>query len=117
MEIFNGILVVLLIVGFGLVFGGALAQLPAAKRGEGRVQPIVLWGVILLLVTGLALVGMMYALGGSPDNVKIAVKLVVLLALAGHVFGIRKKTGVAPAGFYVIAGLALLNALIAVLWT
>lgn len=95
MEILNGILVVLHIVGFGLVFGGAIAQLPAAKRGEGRVQPIIVWGVIVLLVTGLALVGLQYALGTPPDNMKITVKFLVLLALAGHVFGIRKKTSVA----------------------
>lgn len=117
MEILQGILIVLHLVGFAMVFGGALASLPAAKRGEGRVPAIVVWGVVVLLVSGLTLVGMMYALNEQPDNAKIAVKFVVLLLLAGHVFGVRKKTSLAPAGFFVMAGLALANALVAVLWT
>lgn len=116
MDILKGLLIVLHLVGFAMVFGGALAQLPAAKRGEGRVPGLVVWGVVLLLVTGLALVGVAYGLGTPPDNLKITIKSVVLVALAGHVFGIRKKTSVAPAGFIVIAGMALANALLAVLW-
>ena len=117
MDIVKGIFVVLHIVGFAMVFGGALSQLPAVKKGTARVLPIVLWGAILLLVTGLALVGLVYATGGSPDNMKIGVKLLVLLALIGHIFGVRKKTDLSAAGLYVMSGLALLNVGIAVLWT
>jgi len=116
MEIVKGILVVLHIVGFALVFGGALAQIPAAKKGTARVLPIMLWGALLLLVTGLALVGMTYALGGAPNNAKIGVKLIVLLALIGHIFGVRKKESLSAGGLYAMAGMALVNAGIAVLW-
>lgn len=116
MEIVKGILVVLHIVGFGLVFGGAIAQLPAVKKGAARVLPVMLWGALLLLVTGLALVGMIYALGGQPNNIKIGVKLLVLIALIGHIFGVRKKESLSAGALYSIAGMALVNAGIAVLW-
>ncbi|MGJ0202935.1 hypothetical protein [Leucobacter sp. gxy201] len=116
MEILQGILVVLHIVGFALVFGGALGQLPNVKKGMARVQPFMLWGALLLLVTGLALVGMTYALGGQPNNMKIGVKLIVLLALIGHIFGVRKKESLSAGGLTAMAGMALVNASIAVLW-
>ncbi|KAF5291815.1 hypothetical protein FQR65_LT20405 [Abscondita terminalis] len=103
MEIVRGILIVLHIVGFGLVFGGAVGQLSAVKRGAARVLPIMLWGALLLLVTGLALVGMIYALDeNGPNNFKIAVKLVVLLALIGHIFAVRKKENLSAASLYAI---------------
>lgn len=117
MDIVKGILVVLHIVGFAMVFGGALAQLPAVKKGAARVLPIMLWGALLLLLTGLLLVGMTYALGGAPNNAKIGIKLIVLLALIGHIFGVRKKENLSAAALYVIGGLALTNAGIAVLWS
>lgn len=117
MEIVKGILVVLHLVGFAAVFGSAIVQFAVARKGgPARVLPIMLWGAILLLVTGLALVGMIYALGGQPNNMKIGIKLIVLLALTGHIFGVRKKESVSAGGFGVIAGMALANAAIAVLW-
>ena len=116
MEIVKGILVVLHIVGFGLVFGGAIAQLPAVKKGAARVQPVMLWGAFLLLITGLLLVGMIYALGGAPNNMKIGVKLIVLLAMIGHIFGVRKKENLSAGALYPLAGMAGVNAGIAVPW-
>ncbi|MBL3687456.1 hypothetical protein D3248_10915 [Leucobacter zeae] len=118
MDIVRGVLVVLHIVGFGLVFGGAVGQLSAVKRGAARILPAMIWGALLLLVTGLALVGMAYAMGNGEfvNNAKIGVKLVVLLALIGHVFGVRKKESLSAGGLYALAGMALLNAGIAVLW-
>lgn len=116
MEIVNGILVLLHLVGFAMVLGGAVSQLPRAKEGAARIQPTMLWGVILLFITGLALVGMQYALGTSPDNAKIAVKFFVLLVLTGHVFSIRKKESISTGALWAIAGMALLNAALGVLW-
>ncbi|MFT4232018.1 MAG: hypothetical protein QM606_04470 [Leucobacter sp.] len=117
MEIVKGILVVLHLVGFAAVFGGAVVQFVAARKGgPARVLPLMVWGALLLLVTGLALVGMIYAMGGHPNNLKIGVKLIVLLALTGHIFGVRKKESVSAGGFGAIAGMALFNAAIAVLW-
>lgn len=116
MEIVKGVLVVLHLIGFAMVFGGAVAQVPAAKLGKARVLPVMLWGAIVLLVTGLCLVGSIYALGGEPNNIKIAVKLVVLLALVGHLFSLRKKESISAGALWAVIGMATVNAGIAVLW-
>ncbi len=116
MEIVKGILLVLHIIGFGAVFGSTLAQLTNVKKGTAKVANGILHGALLLLVTGLALVGMVYATGGSPDNAKIGVKLLVLIALFVVVLVTRKKEPVSGGVLGAIAGLAVLNVAIAVLW-
>jgi len=110
------ILIVLHIAGFGLVFGAAIGQFSAVKQGLARITPAIMWGALLLLVTGLALVGMIYANGGEPNNMKIGVKLIVLLGLLGHIFGLRKKESISAGALGGVALLALVNASIAVLW-
>ncbi|MBK0419692.1 hypothetical protein JD276_11670 [Leucobacter sp. CSA1] len=116
MEILKGVLVVLHIVGFGVVMGGALAQLPNVKAGTAKVSKGILHGSLLLLVTGLALVGMLYALGGAPNNAKIGVKTVVLLAIIVLVLVNRKKPSVSGGVLGAIAGLSVVNVCLAVLW-
>ncbi|MHA3722813.1 hypothetical protein ACXR2T_02940 [Leucobacter sp. HY1910] len=117
MEIVKGILVVLHIVGFGVVFGGALAQLPRVKEGAAKISAGMMHGAWLLLATGLLLVGMTYALGGKPDNAKIGVKLIVLLAIIVLVLINRKKPQVSGGIIGALAGLSAVNVAIAVLWS
>lgn len=117
MEIVKGILVVLHIVGFGVVFGGALGQLPNLKKGTAKVTAGILHGSSLLFATGLLLVGMTYALGGQPNNAKIGVKLVVLLVIIALVLINRKKPQVSGGVIGAIAGLSAVNVALAVLWS
>ena len=116
MEILKGVLVVLHIIGFGVVMGGALAQLPNVKLGTAKVSKGILHGSLLLLVTGLALVGMVYALGGTPNNAKIGVKLLVLIAIIVLVIVNRKKEKISGGVLGAIAGLSAVNVALAVLW-
>ena len=116
MEILKGILVALHIIGFGVVFGGALAQLPRVKEGAAKVSAGMLHGATLLLITGLALVGMIYALGGQPNNAKIGVKLVVLIGLFVLILVNRKKEKVSGGVLGAIAGLTALNVALAAIW-
>lgn len=116
METLKGVLVVLHIIGFGVVMGGALAQLPNVKKGTAKVTGGLLHGSLLLLVTGLALVGMLYAVGGEPNNAKIGAKTLVLLLLIVLVLVNRKKERVSGGVLGAIAGLATLNVALAVLW-
>ena len=116
MEIVKGILVVLHIVGFGVVLGGALAQLPAVKSGTAKISNGILHGALLLLVTGLALVGITYALGGEPNNAKIGVKTLVLAAIFVVVLIGKRKDAVSGGALGAIAGLSALNVTLAVLW-
>ena len=116
MDLVRGVLLVLHIIGFGAVFGTSLAQLTRLKSGAATVSNGILHGALLLLVTGLALVGMVYAGGGQPDNMKIGVKLAVLIVLFVVVLVNRKKQATSGAVLGTIAGLATLNVAIAVLW-
>src|SRR5690554_1717923 len=116
MEILKGILVVLHIIGFGVVFGSTLAQLPAVKDARARITPGILHGANLLFITGLLLVAMIYALGGQPNNAKIGVKLIVLIAIMVIIIVNRKKPHVSGGVLGAIAGLSALNVVFAVLW-
>lgn len=117
MEIVKGILVVLHIVGFGVVLGGTLAQLPAVKLGKARILPGVMHGAWLLLATGLLLIGTIYMMGGQPNNMKIGVKLIVLLGIIVTILMNRKKENVPTGVLGAIAGLSIVNVCLAVLWT
>ena len=116
MEIIQGILVVLHLVGFGVVLGGTLAQLPAVKLGTARILPGVMHGAWLLLATGLLLVGMMYMMDREPNNTKIGVKLMVLIGIIVLILVNRKKESVSGGVLGAIAGLSVLNVCLAVLW-
>lgn len=116
MEIVKGILVVLHLLSFGVVMGTAIAQLPAVKAGAAKLSNGMLHGSLGLLVTGLALVGMIYALGDQPNNAKIGVKTLVLVALIVVIIMNRKKESVSGGVLGAIAGLASLNVALAVLW-
>lgn len=116
MEILKLILVVLHIIGFGVVFGGALAQLPRVKEGAARITSGMLHGSTLLFATGLLLVGMIYALGGEPNNAKIGVKLLVLIAIIVLILVNRKKSHVSGGVLGAIAGLSAVNVALAVMW-
>ena len=116
MDIVKGILVVLHIIGFGVVFGSALAQLPNVKRGTARITAGILHGATLLFATGLLLVASIYLLGGEPNNAKIGVKTIVLIAIIVLILANRKKERVPGGVLGAIAGLAAVNVALAVLW-
>lgn len=117
MEILRNILLVLHFVGFAAILGGVLAQLTTAARGRGRVLPAIMHGAWLQLISGIALVGVIQgAQLGEIDNIKIAVKLVVLIVITVIAFLNRKKETAAGWVLPVIGGLTLLNVLIAVFW-
>lgn len=116
MEIVMSVLVVLHILSFGVVMGGALAQIPAVKLGTAKISNGILHGSLALLVTGLALVGMIYALNGSPNNAKIGVKTLVLIVMIVLVLVNRKKEKISGGVLGALAGLASLNVALAVIW-
>lgn len=119
MDIVAKILVVLHIVGFGVVFGGALAQLPNLKKGAAKVSAGMMHGSWLLLATGLLLVGVAEMGEGDSglNHMKIGVKLVVLLAIIVLVLVNRKKPQVSGGVIGAIAGLSAVNVCLAVLWS
>ncbi len=116
MEILKGVLVIIHIIGFAAVFGTALSQIPAAKAGRGAIVPGLFHGLNTMFLTGLLLVVFKYMLDEPVDNLKISLKMVVLIAMVALTLFNRKKPDVSAGTFGAIAGLGVLNVVIAVLW-
>ncbi|GIG39090.1 hypothetical protein [Cellulomonas phragmiteti] len=114
MDVVYGVLVVLHLLGWAMVFGGVLAGLRKATLTPGALH-----GVLTALLTGLVLVGLASSgvAGQAPDHVKIAVKLVVALVVTALVVvGHRQPRRVTRGYLGAIAGLTALNVAVAVLW-
>ncbi|UZN02131.1 hypothetical protein [Cellulomonas sp. S1-8] len=114
MDVVYGVLVVLHLLGWAMVFGGVLAGMKGVTLNPGAFH-----GVLTALVTGILMVGLASSgvAGREPDNVKIAVKLVVALAVTAMVvLGWRNPERITRGWLGGIAGLTALNVAIAVLW-
>ncbi|ORW63608.1 Fe-S protein [Mycolicibacter senuensis] len=117
MDVLRHVIVLLHIVGFAVIFGALAAQ---GFERRFQLTPLMDYGVVLSLLTGLAL-----AAPWPADVVlnypKIGTKLVILVAL-GAVLGIgrarqRRSGGDAPrALFYAAGALTLTAAGLAVIW-
>lgn len=121
MELVYDLVVVAHLLGLAALVGGYLVAV--TRRAEGLVpNTVMVWGARVQVLTGLVLVGLAEAVLDSEVNqTKIAVKLLVALAVAGltevAAARARKDTPV-PAGMVHGAGaLAVVNVLVATLWT
>lgn len=114
MDVVYGLVVVLHLLGMAGVVGGWLATV----RRPAMV-PAMLHGALTALVTGLLLVGLAYARGDGDevDNAKITVKLVVALAVTVLVWVNRRRPDVPARLVHAVGALAVLNVVVAVLWT
>jgi hypothetical protein len=116
LEILRHIVVFIHLTGFAVLFGAW-----AVEAYNRRVQftPLMNIGLAIAAVAGLVLAapwGISYEL----NYAKIGVKLVILVII-GALLGIgmsrqRKGGAVAPAVFWAVGILTLLNAAIAVIW-
>lgn len=118
MEFLYNVIVVLHFLGLASLIGGFLVQIKATDR----VVNNAMWhGAWVQLVTGLLLVGLAYPLNADVedwemDNAKIAVKLVILLAILVLAGVNRKKESISAGVWGAIGGLATANVIIAVFW-
>jgi len=120
MVIVRDILLILHIIGFAGIIAGVMSQMPKVKEGAAKINGAILHSSLLMLVTGLALVGMLYARDIQPNNMKIGIKTLVLvvilvLAIVGKVRG-KKGAPVSAGVLGAIGGLAVLNVILAVAW-
>jgi hypothetical protein len=116
MEILRHVVVFIHLIGFATLFGSWAVQAFGGKREFTRLMSI---GLSIAAVAGLILAAP-WGIEGEMNYAKIGVKLVVLLII-GALLGIgtskQRKTGsVAPALFWLVGILTLVNAGIAVLW-
>ncbi|MET8567377.1 hypothetical protein [Streptomyces sp. NPDC004783] len=117
MDVLIHLFVGLHIIGIAALLGGFLTQMKAMGRGTARFTPAMLHGALTMLVTGAVLVGLNQAQDYSVDNVKIGVKLAVLIVILGLVYVKRDDEKVDKPLFGLVGLLTLVNIFIAVLWT
>lgn len=116
MELLKNFVLALHIIGVVALLGGVLYQIPALKKSTARVLPAMMHGAWTMLVTGIALVGLQYPLGNEVNNVKITVKLAVLVAIIVLALVNRKKQSVATWVLVSIGALTVVNVLLATMW-
>lgn len=115
-------MLVLHFIGLASLLGGFLVQIKALKPGTAKIIPAMIHGAWTMLITGLLLVGLrewMSALDANApelDNIKIAVKSIVVTLIVVFVMLNRKKQTVKSSTLALIGGLTLLNVILAVFW-
>ncbi|MET7378115.1 hypothetical protein ABZT08_04690 [Streptomyces sp. NPDC005526] len=117
MDVLIHFFVGLHIVGIAALLGGFLTQVKAMGRGTARFVPGMLHGALTMLVTGAVLVGLNQADGHHVDNIKIGVKLALLVVILGLVYVKRDEEKVDKSLFGLVGLLTTVNIFIAVLWT
>lgn len=117
MDVVINVFVALHIIGIASLLGGFLTQMKAMGAGTARFVPAMLHGAITMLVTGIVLVGLNEMQGASVNNIKIGVKLAVLVVILGLVYVKRDDEKVEKPLFGAVGLLTVLNIFIALLWT
>lgn len=113
MDLLYNVFVLLHLVGFAALFGGAFTQLKGPKR---VVNAAMFHGALTQVVSGVLLLGLQ-EMGDDPVNhMKLGIKFVVLVVILVLVLLNRKKPDVAQGAFWAIFALTLVNAGIAVFW-
>jgi hypothetical protein len=113
-EALRLILLFIHLVGFALLLGGAIAQF---LTGKFRINPAVLWGSVIQLLSGLALAAPLRGGGDDePSPIKLGVKLLLAILIFIMVFVPRKREAVNKGHFIGIIVLTLANAAVAVFW-
>lgn len=113
MEILRLILLYVHLLGFALLLGAAATQY---VTGPVRINRVMLWGALLVLLTGIALAAPIRDEAAQPSPAKLVVKLVLAILIVIMVWVPRKRAQVNQGHFLAIAGLTLVNAGVAVFW-
>jgi hypothetical protein len=114
--------VVLHFVGLASLLGGFLVQIKSLKAGEGKIVAAMIHGAWTMLITGLTLVGIhewisaLDPAAGEIDNLKVAVKSIVLTLILVLVMHYRKKPAVKSSILASVGALTFLNVVLAVFW-
>jgi hypothetical protein len=110
----RAVLLVLHVGGMAVLLGGFVLELLGGTR---RFSPVIFHMVGIQLLTGLSLVGVAAADDRELNHTKVAVKLVIALAVTGLVHATRKRDPLPPVLFFCAFALAASNAAIAYAWT
>ncbi|MEU4271413.1 hypothetical protein [Streptomyces sp. NPDC026092] len=117
MDVLINVFVALHIIGIAALLGGFLTQMKAMGAGTARFSPAMLHGALTMLVTGIALVGLNQADDQAVNNVKVGIKMAVLVVILALVYVKRDEERVDKGLFAAVGGLTVANIFIATLWT
>ena len=117
MDVLIHLFVGLHIIGIASLLGGFLTQMKAMGEGTARFSPAMLHGALTMLVTGAILVGLNQADDHHVNNIKIGIKLALLIVILGLVYVKRDDEKVDKGLFGLVGALTAANVFIAVLWT
>ncbi|EKX63850.1 hypothetical protein Sipo8835_33480 [Streptomyces ipomoeae] len=117
MDVLIHLFVALHIIGIASLLGGFLTQMKAMSQGTARFVPAMLHGALTMLVTGAVLVGLSQADDQPVNNLKIGIKLALLIVILGLVYVKRDDETVDKPLFGLVGALTTANIFIAVLWT
>jgi hypothetical protein len=117
MDVLIHVFVGLHIVGIAALLGGFFFQTKAMRTDEARFVPGMLHGALTMLLTGMVLVGLDHAADDPVNNVKIGVKLTLLVVILGLVYVKRDEEKVSSSLFGTVGALTAANIFIAVLWS
>ncbi|QDY78604.1 hypothetical protein [Streptomyces qinzhouensis] len=117
MDVLINVFVALHIIGIASLLGGFLTQMKAMSEGTARFNHAMLHGALTMLVTGVALVGLNQADDQTVNNVKIGIKMAVLVVILALVYVKRDDERVEKPLFGAVGGLTTVNILIATIWT
>ena len=113
MDVLRNLLLVVHLLGFAALFGGAIVQL----RDEVKVvNSAMLFGALTQVVTGLLLVGVLEGQNAEVNHAQVGVKLGVGLVVAVLCWANRSKERVPGGLFYGMVLLTVGNVAIAVFW-
>ena len=114
MELLTNLVVVLHLLGLAAIIGSAVFV------SRGIPTPALVWGARAQIITGLILVGLNEAGDDPVNHAKIGVKLLIALGVVAcaEIAAARERRGQGnPQLVHTAGGLAVLNTLVAVLWT
>jgi peptidoglycan/LPS O-acetylase OafA/YrhL len=117
MDVLIHLFVGLHITGIAALLGGFFTQMKAMGQGTARFVPAMLHGALTMLVTGAILVGLNQADDQPVNNIKIGVKLALLIVILGLVYVKRDEEQVEKGLFGAVGLLTTANIFIAVMWT
>ncbi|MFH9606387.1 hypothetical protein [Streptomyces sp. NPDC017448] len=117
MDVLINVVVALHVIGIASLLGGFLTQMKAVGEGAVRFGPAMLHGALTMLITGIALVGLNQADDQAVNNVKIGVKLALLVVILALVYVKRDEEKVDKGVFMAVGGLTVANIFIATVWT
>lgn len=118
MDFLRIVLLLIHLLGYAALVGGILVQL---REPEKKINSLMRDGAGTVFVSGLLLVGVLEGILADAEtgvnHAKVGVKLVIALVILALVMMNLRKPKIPNGLFFIIAGLTLVNLVIALFWS